>query len=82
MFIFWEKVRCPFFQILLLLNQVEVNQPVVRTVGNISTAIAQSEFGTSVQRGVQVSNFKLNIRVLQVLSQKLPRTISLQIIFI
>ena len=72
MFIFWEKVRCPFFQILLLLNQVEVNQPVVRTVGNISTAIAQSEFGTSVQRGVQVPNFKLNIRVLQVLSQKLP----------
>ena len=60
MFIFWEKVRCPFFQILLLLNQVEVNQPVVRTVGNISTAIAQSEFGTSVQRGVQVSNFKLD----------------------
>ena len=40
---------------LILYYQVEVNQPVVRTVGNISTAIVQSEFGTSVQRGVQVS---------------------------
>ena len=34
---------------------MEVNQPVVRTVGNISTAIAQSEFGNSVHRSVQVS---------------------------
>ena len=34
--------------------QAEVNQPVVRTVGNISTAIAQSEFGNSVQRSIQV----------------------------
>ena len=31
-----------------------MNQPVVRTVGNISTAIAQSEFGNSVQRSIQV----------------------------
>ena len=32
-----------------------MNQPVVRTVGNISTAIAQSEFGNSVQRSIQVN---------------------------
>ena len=41
------------FQVSLFV-QAEVNQPVVRTVGNISTAIAQSEFGNSVQRSIQV----------------------------
>ena len=35
---------------------MEVNEPVVETVGNISTAIAASEFGTTLQRSVQASN--------------------------
>ena len=34
--------------------QVEANQPVMRTVGNISTAIAQSDFGNSVHNSVRV----------------------------
>jgi len=34
-------------------RQMEVNEPVVETVGNISTAIAASEFGTTLQRSVQ-----------------------------
>ena len=55
-----EKLKSPIM--LILLYQVEVNQPVVRTVSNISTAIVQSEFGTSVQRGVQVTTFSIRIR--------------------
>jgi len=34
-------------------KQVEANQPVMRTVGNISTAIAQSDFGNSVHNSVR-----------------------------
>ena len=35
--------------------QVEVGEPVVQTVGNISNVIATSPFGNTVQRTVEVT---------------------------
>jgi len=60
-FLFGEVVSS-FFKLLttaateggkFVSKQVEANQPVMRTVGNISTAIAQSDFGNSVHNSVR-----------------------------